>query len=78
MGYELLKAGVEHCGKTSIKESSRYTTGEKIDSGVKVNHARAIKKIIKSARNNDEMEDNLAAYIVKFGIEKEELAKVTF
>lgn len=58
-----------------IKPNLTYKTNQ-FEKGQPVNHDRAMKDIIKLAKNRVEMEERLAEYLVKFGRRPERMDEI--
>ena len=69
-GSTLIEKGVtkDAHGK-SIEPKLLYTTKEPFP----INHTRALKKMIKKAKTNEEMQKLLAEYLVKYGRRKDRM-----
>jgi len=66
MGHTLIGEGVFKDAKgKDINPKLMYKT---IEQGQPINHNRAMKQIIKDAKDEKIMQENLAAYLLKYGI----------
>lgn len=80
MGWALIADEITEDGEGNLvdpkAEYEIMTT--QADLAVKVNHDRAIKRIIKASKTKEEVENKLAEYLVKFGKPKEEIKEKKF